>query len=68
VNIQRSSTMKLKIAFVAVLIMASCSSPDETEGEAVTPETKEKAEDLQETNIELEQLDGDLDSLLTTLK
>ncbi|NRA12594.1 MAG: hypothetical protein HRT57_11625 [Crocinitomicaceae bacterium] len=61
--------MNIKIAFFATLFLVACSSSDENEEKdgPITKDTKEKTLEVQEANIELEQLDGELDSLLTTL-
>ena len=63
--------MQKLMIFLIVGLMAACSSStgenDESEKE-VTPETTEKIKKVQDENIELEEIDGELDSLLTTLE
>ncbi len=62
--------MKKLITILTIGIATACSSSTETgDGaqESITPETIEKLKIVQDENIELEEIDGELDSLLTTL-
>lgn len=53
-------------------IVTACGSTDSSEGKtdkvAVTPETSEKIKKAQDENIELEEIDGELDSLINSIK
>lgn len=61
---------KLLIIFVAGILGACSSSTEEEVGEKVevTPETTEKVKKAQDANVELELIDGELDSLIITVK
>jgi len=58
-----------KIALIfAVIVMSACGkSNDKVEDEniEITTETSKKIEEAQDLNTELEEIDGELDSLLT---
>lgn len=57
---------KLALIF-AVILMSACGKTKDTvvdENTEVTTETSEKIEKVQDLNIELEEIDGELDSLL----
>jgi uncharacterized protein YcfL len=57
---------KLALIF-AVILMSACGKSKDTvvdENTEVTTETSEKIEKVQDLNIELEEIDGELDSLL----
>lgn len=61
---------KLMIIFAAGILVA-CGSSNENEDETkveVTPETTEKVKKAQDANVELEEIDGELDSLIITIK
>ncbi len=55
------------------LMLFSCSSPTEENmekeamQEELNMETKKQLEEVEEANVELEKLDGELDSLLNTI-
>lgn len=52
-------------------LFSACSSSSEAEenaNDSVKAETSEKLTKVQELNIELEEIDGELDSLIITLK
>ena len=55
---------------LAVAIITACTSAtDDNKAKTdVTQETFEKIEQAQDVNIELEEIDGELDSLLNTIK
>ena len=53
-------------AFIAVL-STSCSDAADSEQVDVTPETSEKIEQVQDANVELEEIDGTLDSLMNSI-
>lgn len=57
---------KLALIFVVILMTACGKSKDAVvdENTEVTTETSEKIEKVQDLNIELEEIDGELDSLL----
>lgn len=62
--------MKKGMLIIAVGMLTACGSTD-SDAEAkmdVTPETIEKIDQAQDVNVELEEIDGELDSLLTLLK
>lgn len=61
---------KLMIIFAAGILGACGSSTEEEVGEKVevTAETTEKVEKAQDANVELELIDGELDSLIITIK
>jgi uncharacterized protein YcfL len=57
---------KLALIF-AVILMSACGKSKDTvvdENTEVTTETSEKIKKVQDLNIELEEIDGELDSLL----
>jgi|TARA_R110000737_G_scaffold104095_1_gene137231 hypothetical protein len=61
---------KLMILF-AVAIATSCSPTDPSEIDPtleVNASTSEKIKEAQDENIELEEIDGELDSIMQTLK
>lgn len=47
---------------------ASSSDGEENANESVKAETSENLKKVQELNVELEEIDGELDSLINTLK
>ncbi len=58
---------KLALIF-AVMLMTACGKSNDNavdENMEVTTETSEKIEEVQDLNTELEEIDGELDSLLT---
>ena len=62
--------MKQILLIFAVVLFAACgpSTKEEVdENMEVTSETTEKIEEVQEVNVELEAIDGELDSLLTQI-
>lgn len=61
---------KLMIIFVVGIMVACGSSTENEEGtkKEVTPETSEKVKEAQDANVELELIDGELDSLIITIK
>jgi hypothetical protein len=62
--------MRIKIVVIVGLILSACgSSSDSAKDEGpVKPETAEKMKEVQDANVELEEIDGELDSLLIELK
>ncbi|MES2800652.1 MAG: hypothetical protein V4638_11590 [Bacteroidota bacterium] len=63
--------MKKSIFILSVLFLTSCGSTDANEEgtqEKVKTETSEKLKEAQDVNTELEEIDGELDSLLNSLK
>lgn len=61
---------KLMIIF-AVGTLVSCGGAEENEVSAdtkVTEETTEKVKEAQDANVELEEIDGELDSLINVIK
>ncbi|MEY3237786.1 MAG: hypothetical protein RI883_1887 [Bacteroidota bacterium] len=62
--------MKIQTLLIISLILCSCSSStdSETKEGPVTEETSKKIIQVQDANVELEKLEGDVDSLLNTLK
>lgn len=59
---------KLILIFVLGMTAACGSSNNEvTEDQEVSPETTEKIKEAQDVNTELEEIDGELDSLLNLL-
>lgn len=61
---------KLMIIFVVGIMVACGSSTENVDGtkKEVTPETSEKVKEAQDANVELELIDGELDSLIITIK
>lgn len=62
--------MKIQTLLIISLILCSCSSSTESEIKEgpVTEQTSKKITQIQDANVELEKLEGDVDSLLNTLK
>lgn len=62
--------MRMKAIVIAGLILSACSSSTDsaTDEGPVKTETAEKIKVVQDANVELEEIDGELDSLLTELK
>lgn len=61
--------MKKLIIIVVLGMTAACGSSADnvSEDDKVTPETAEKIKEAQDVNTELEEIDGELDSLLNLL-
>lgn len=62
--------MKHLLLIFAVVFLTACGSSTEKEVDEnmeVTSETSKKIEEVQEVNVELEEIDGELDSLLTKI-
>lgn len=62
--------MRKSMVIFLLLFVASCGSPEVNEDGTpinVTPETSAKMTEAQDVNVELEKIDGELDSLLKTL-
>lgn len=61
---------KLVLIFVVGMLSACGSSSDgeEQAKESVQAETSEKLKKVQDLNVELEEIDGELDSLINILK
>lgn len=62
--------MKIQLLLFSTLILSSCNStaePEIKEG-PITEETSKKITKIQDANVELEKLEGEVDSLLNTLK
>lgn len=62
--------MKKILILLIIGCVVSCSSSNEGDSEnkdAVAPETTKKIEDAQGANIELETMDGELDSLINLI-
>lgn len=61
--------MKVKTLIIVGLILSACAGPTESEINEgpVTTETTEKIKVVQDANVELEEIDGELDSLLNEL-
>lgn len=60
--------MKQLLVFFAIAFLTACGSSTEKEvdeKQEVTTETSKNIEEAQDVNIELEAIDGELDSLLT---
>ncbi|MFA7274203.1 MAG: hypothetical protein WC044_10050 [Crocinitomicaceae bacterium] len=63
--------MKKTMIFFAVLLTAACSAKDPSDIDPTlktNTETTKKIKEAQSENIELEAIDGELDSLIQTLK
>lgn len=63
--------MKKLMLIFAVGVLTACGSSDEKEVDATTkvkPETIEKVKKAQDVNVELEEIDGELDSLLNLIE
>lgn len=62
--------MKQLMLIAALFTVVSCGSDKEDPDpkDAVTDKTEKKLEKVQEDNVELEQLDGELDSMLNEIK
>lgn len=63
--------MKKLMVLFAFAIATSCSATDPSDIDPtleVKPETSEKINEAQDENIELEEIDGELDSIMQTLK
>lgn len=63
--------MKNVLILFAVLFFASCSADEKQDIDPtlkVKPETSEKIKEAQDVNIELEAIDGELDSLIISIK
>lgn len=59
--------MKIVMLLVTVMIGAACSSPEVKDIDPtleVSSETTEKIKEAQDANVELEQIDGELDSII----
>lgn len=54
-------------ATIAVAVCSSCSGSEEGDQEGVTSETTEKIVQAQDANVELEEIDGTLDSLINAI-
>lgn len=61
---------KLMVIFIVGIFSACSSSPEgeERAKESVKAETSEKLQKVQDANVELEEIDGELDSLINILK
>ena len=62
--------MRKSMTIFLLLFISSCGSPDVNEDGtpiSVSAETSEKMKEAQDVNIELEEIDGELDSLLNSL-
>lgn len=62
--------MKIKLVVIVGLIVSACgnSSDSASDEGPVKTETVEKMNAIQDANVELEEIDGELDSLLIELK
>lgn len=62
--------MKNALILLAVVFATSCSSGDKEVDPSlkVSSDTSEKIKEAQDVNIELEEIDGELDSLIVTIK
>ncbi len=62
--------MRKSIIIILLVVVSSCGSADVNEDGTpidVTTETSEKLQEAQDVNIELEEIDGELDSLINSL-
>lgn len=61
---------KLMLIFVTGVLVACGSSTENEDGtqKEVSEETAEKVKEAQDANVELELIDGELDSLIVTIK
>lgn len=60
--------MKNALILFAVIFATSCSSDEEIDPTLkVKAETSEKIKEAQDVNVQLEVIDGELDSLLTSI-
>jgi len=61
--------MKNALILFAVILATSCSSDEEIDPSLkVKSETTEKIKEAQDVNVQLEVIDGELDSLIMTIK
>ena len=62
--------MKLLIVLLSIFVLVSCGSEEgeKEEKSSIDSDTMEKLETVQEDNISLEQMDGQLDSLINEIQ
>lgn len=56
------------IAICIAAFLAGCGSSEAEDTEPVKTETKENLKEVQDLNVELEEIDGELDSLINNLE
>jgi peptidoglycan hydrolase CwlO-like protein len=57
------------VLFVLLVLLASCGSDNSAKStEPITDEVKKEAKAVEDANVELEKIDGEIDSLMNTVE